>query len=145
MIRISKLADYSVVILAELSKGYRGEPAILSAMAIAAAIKMPETTVAKVMKTLARSGLLHATRGAAGGYALARPVDKISICEVIEAMDGPIGIVDCTQEDRADCLLAGTCELDSNWALVNDTIRTALSNVTLADMIKQQEAARGVA
>ncbi|HCM83968.1 MAG TPA: SUF system Fe-S cluster assembly regulator [Alphaproteobacteria bacterium] len=131
MIRISKLADYAVVVLAEMAK----EPAVLSATALAAATGLSETTVAKVLKTLSAKNLLNATRGAAGGYELARTADQITMRDIIEAMDGPIGIVDCAEESRADCQLTDSCKMKSNWSLVNDTIRASLAHITLADMM----------
>lgn len=131
MIRISKLADYAVVILAEMAR----DPAVLSATALAAATELSEATVAKVLKTLASKEILTATRGAAGGYALARAANQITMQQIIEAMDGPIGIVDCTQEIRTDCQLTDSCKMKSNWALVNDTIRASLAHITLADMM----------
>lgn len=131
MIRISKLADYAVVILAEMAR----QPAVLSATAMASATHLSETTVAKVLKILARENILIATRGAAGGYELSRSADQITITQIIEAMDGPIGVVDCAEETRADCLLSETCKMQTNWTMVNDAIRAALSNVTLTQMI----------
>lgn len=138
MIRISKLSDYAVVILAEMAEGHKGQPAILSATALAAATQLSETTVAKVLKTLSGKNLLNATRGAAGGYELARAADQITMRDIIEAMDGPIGIVDCTQEERTDCQLTDSCKMKSNWSLVNDTIRASLAHITLADMMQPE-------
>ncbi len=132
MIRISKLADYAVVILAEMAR----DPAVLSATALAAATGLSETTVAKVLKTLSGKDLLNATRGAAGGYELARPADQMTMRDIIEAMDGPIGIVDCAEESRSECQLTDSCKMKSNWALVNDTIRGSLAHITLADMMQ---------
>lgn len=131
MIRISKLADYAVVILAAMAQ----EPAVLSATALAAATGLSETTVAKVLKTLSGRHLLNATRGAAGGYELARAADQITMRDIIEAMDGPIGIVDCAEETRSECQLTDSCKMKSNWSLVNDTIRASLAHITLADMM----------
>ena len=131
MIRISKLADYAVVILAEMAR----QPAVVSTTAIAASTYLPETTVAKIMKSLTKANILSATRGATGGYQLLRAADEISICDIIEAVDGPIGIVDCTEESRAQCQISNTCKLQSRWAPVNERVRAAISQTTLADML----------
>lgn len=131
MIRISKLADYAVVILAELAR----EPAVLSATALASATNLSETTVAKILKVLARENLLTATRGAAGGYALTRAATQITVGDIIQAMDGPMGIVDCVEESRAECQLSESCKMKTNWSLVNDSILSVLARITLADMI----------
>jgi FeS assembly SUF system regulator len=136
MIRISKLADYAVVVLAELARGHNGKLAILSATALAAATQLPETTVAKVLKTLAAQNILSATRGAGGGYELTRPTNAITMLDIIEAMDGTVGVVDCTVEERTDCLLSENCKMKSNWSLVNNRVRNSLAEVTLYDMLQ---------
>jgi FeS assembly SUF system regulator len=140
MIRISKLADYAVVILAELANS-QPEPRALSAMALASATHLPETTVAKIMKNLARENLLVATRGATGGYALSKAPHQISVRDIVEAIDGPIGIVDCAEESRSECQLHDSCGMKTNWSIVNDTIRASLAHVTLADMMTQMKSA----
>jgi FeS assembly SUF system regulator len=141
MIRISKLADYAVVILGTLAQN-QGNTAVSSATAVAATTHLPETTVAKIMKTLARENLLIATRGATGGYALTKPAYQISVREIVEAIDGPIGVVDCAEESRSECQLHDSCAMKTNWSIVNDTIRASLHHVTLADMMtRMREAA----
>jgi FeS assembly SUF system regulator len=132
MIRISKLADYAVVILAEMAR----DPAVLSATAFASATSLSETTVAKVLKVLAQNQILVARRGSSGGYELARQADAISLCQIIEAMDGPIGIVDCAEESRVDCQLIEKCRLQANWSLVNDKLRYSLLHISLRDMMQ---------
>ncbi len=130
MLRLSKLTDYAVVVLVRLAaaEGVQTSPGI------AAATGVPEPTVAKVLKTLAAGGLVASQRGARGGYRLMRPLSGIPIADVIVAIDGPIALTACVDGSGFDCDAAGTCPVRGRWDLVNDAVREALSNITLADM-----------
>jgi Rrf2 family protein len=100
---------------------------------IAAAIGLPEPTVAKVLKALNGAGLVASTRGAHGGYRLARPLSAMSIAEVIVAIDGPIALTSCV-DGAVGCESQSLCPVAGRWDPVNDAIREALQNITLADM-----------
>ena len=129
MLRLSRLTDYAVVALVRLGRS----EGVATTPGIAAAIGLPEPTVAKVLKALNGAGLVASTRGAHGGYRLARPLSAMSIAEVIVAIDGPIALTSCVVgavgwESQSLCPVAG------RWDPVNDAIREALQNITLADM-----------
>ena len=139
MLRLSKLTDYAVVVmvrLAEVSpKGAQGaSPDVQTSPGIAAATGVPEPTVAKVLKTLAATGLVTSQRGARGGYRLARPLSDIPVAEVIAAVDGPIALVACVDGSLTECESQGLCPVRGRWDPVNDAIERALSGITLADM-----------
>ena len=89
MIILSKLADYGVIVATHLAAHPDRQA---NAAAIAAATRLPQATVAKLLKALAHAGLVTATRGAAGGYRLARLPTAISVAEVVAAIDGDIGV-----------------------------------------------------
>jgi FeS assembly SUF system regulator len=129
MLKLSRLTDYAVVALVQLSaaEGVETSPGI------AAAIGIPEPTVAKVLKALAGHGLVVSTRGARGGYRLNRPLNKIPITEVIVAIDGPIALTSCV-DGALSCESHSLCPMAGRWDPVNDAIRDALTNITLADM-----------
>ena len=99
MIILSKLADYGVIVAAHFAAHPDRQA---TAAAIAAATKLPPATVAKLLKALAHAGLVTATRGAAGGYRLARPPAQISVAEVVAAIDGDIGMTQCSVH-ATDC------------------------------------------
>lgn len=133
MLRLSKLTDYAVVVLARLSRG----EAVQTSPGIAASTGIPEPTVAKVLKALASRGLVASQRGARGGYRLVRPIGSIPISDVIAAIDGPIALTACV-EGGTNCESQDLCPMRGRWDPVNDAIMQALSSITLADM---QEAA----
>ena len=138
MLKLGKLTDYAIAVMAQLARHAANAPdAALSATALAQETGVPEPTVAKVLKVLARGELLTSVRGVAGGYRLTRSADQIKVGEIIEAMDGPIAIVTCVEpaeEGKEACGVAHRCAVRSKWAPVNTAIRTALHSVTLADM-----------
>ena len=132
MIKLSRLTDYSIVLLAQMALGGKG---IYAASALADKTFLPLPTVSKILKQLTKAGILSAQRGAAGGYLLAQEPAQISIATLIEAMDGPIAITECTSHDDMDsCKVQSGCPVHGHWDKVNNAIRAALQAVTLADM-----------
>ncbi|HTV91071.1 MAG TPA: SUF system Fe-S cluster assembly regulator [Stellaceae bacterium] len=131
MIILSKLADYGVIVATHLA-AHPGRQE--TATAIAAATRLPPATVAKLLKALAHAGLVAATRGAAGGYRLARLPSQISIAEVIAAIDGDIGMTQCAVHTN-DCARTTWCPTRPHWAAINRAVGTALSAISLADML----------
>lgn len=92
MFRLSKKADYGLIALKHLA---RHTEESVSAREIAREYQIPAELLAKILQRLARKGLLLSQQGTRGGYVLARNPSEISIVDVIEALDGPIGITPC--------------------------------------------------
>jgi FeS assembly SUF system regulator len=134
MVRLSKLADYAVVVLMRLDATPPG--AVQTAPGIAQATGVAEPTVAKVLKQLGQAGLVASTRGARGGYALARPLGRVSIADVIAAVEGPVALTACVDGATHVCECEGACQVRGRWDMVNNAIRQALAAITLADMIE---------
>jgi len=132
MIKIGKLTDYAIVVMGQLSK--EGCGVSRSAHYLSDKTGVPEPTVAKVLKLLAQEGLLDSVRGAAGGYKLSKTPDKISVAEIITALDGTIAIVSCVEGSAESCKVAATCPVRGNWDWVNKAIKAALEEVKLSDM-----------
>jgi FeS assembly SUF system regulator len=130
VIRLSRLADYGIVIVTHLA---RNPARFQAAPEIAVATRIPQPVASKVLKMLARAELLSSHRGAHGGYGLARSADAITVAELVEAVDGPIALTTCLEE-RNDCGIEALCPARANWQRVNDAIREALQRVTLAEM-----------
>jgi FeS assembly SUF system regulator len=142
MFRLSKLTDYAVVVLTQLGRApATPEPGplikvgpIQTAPGIAAATGLAEPTVAKVLKLLGQGGLVASTRGARGGYALAKPLSRIPVSDVIVAVEGPIALAACVDGAVDVCECECKCPMRGRWDPVNTAIKTALSAITLADM-----------
>ena len=131
MLRLSKLTDYGTVILGYIAKDVSQ---LHAAQEISVATGIASPTVSKILKMLAKANILNSTRGAKGGYALAREAKLITVASVISALEGPIALTECSLTQH-DCEQATGCDLRGNWGLINLAIQTALESVSLADMI----------
>ena len=130
MLRISKLTDYGTVVLAHLASD---QAHVASAADVAAATGLGLATVSKLLKSLGKAKLVTSTRGAQGGYKLARKPADISAADVIDALEGPVSITDCSASDR-HCDFESHCTVGSAWQRINVAIRRALCEITLLDL-----------
>ena len=130
MLRVTKLTDYATLVLTVLAA--RPEQ-VLSAPDLAEQAGLEAPTVAKVLKPLAQAGLVEGFRGANGGYRLARPAGGISLIEIVEAMEGPLGMTACSVH-AGQCGIEDSCGMRASWRRINDVVADALRAVTLAEM-----------
>ena len=130
MLRMSKLTDYGTLVLAQLAANGQG---LSTCAAVAAATRLGQPTVSKLLKLLVRAGLVVSVRGAQGGYALARPPETITAAEILDALEGPVAITACSSAVGL-CGLEGHCRVGAAWQRINRSIRNALETVTLADL-----------
>ncbi len=131
MIRMTKQADYGIVLLARMAEEPERQ---VTAAEAAAATQLPAPTVSKILKALARAGLLDSLRGVKGGYRLARPAEEINVADIISALDGPIAITECIDDTPGECSQEPSCAIRGHWQRINDAIRGALEGITLAEM-----------
>jgi FeS assembly SUF system regulator len=137
MLRLNKLTDYAVVILAQMSQDQSDGQALRYTSAnLAGMTAVPEPTVAKILKDLAKSDLVTSYRGSQGGYTLARAGNTITVRHVIEAVEGPITMVECVDASSTCCTTEKKCPLRGRWDIVNAAIIGQLDNITLADMLR---------
>ncbi len=131
MIRMSRLTDYGIVLLAHMAQA---GPAVHTAHELAEASRVPLPTVSKILKELSKGGLVVSHRGRRGGYSLARPPDEISVAQIIGALEGPIGLTECSEREGA-CSLEAICPARSHWGPISRAIESALSGVRLSSML----------
>ena len=132
--RLSSLADYSVVILTAAAR--HGAGARLSATLLAEETGVPLPTAQKLVSRLAAAGLVESARGTGGGFRLARPAAAISLADIVEAIEGPIAMTACVENGRHDCCIEESCRVKPHWDGVNDAVRGALAGVSLASLAK---------
>ncbi len=132
MLRVSKLTDYATVVMTCLVAAGDG---VLSAQALAERAHLEVPTVSKLLKQLAQAELVTSTRGINGGYRLARMPERITIADIVTAMEGPIGMTECSAQ-AGSCDHEPHCGVRVNWQRINQAIAGALQGVTLADMVK---------
>jgi len=131
MIRITKQTDYGIVLMTHLAEAPERR---YSGPDLAAEAGLPLPMVSKILKLLARDGLLESHRGVKGGYALARSPEEITVDEIIAALEGPIAITECIEHAPSDCDHEAVCPTRGNWQKINQAIRQALEQITLAEM-----------
>lgn len=138
MLRISRLTDYGTLALTTIA----GEPErIHTAANLAARLGLGAPTVAKVLKQLARSELVRGVRGQRGGYALARAPERITIADIVDALEEhPFGLTECSARSGS-CELEPDCRVRASWLRINAVVRGALSGVTLAELVAPARAA----
>ncbi len=130
MLRISKLTDYATVILAMLAE----EPVrVQTAAHLSERTHIAGPTVSKLLKQLQRAGLVSSTRGLHGGYQLARPASEISAASILDALEGPLALTDCSV-GHGQCGIEETCRVGRAWQRLNLAIRRSLHEVTLAQL-----------
>jgi FeS assembly SUF system regulator len=137
MLRISKLTDYGTVILAYMAAQH-GRVLAAAELAERTGIALP--TVSKLLKKLQRSGLVCSTRGSHGGYHLAHPAAQVTAAQILDALEGPVAITECSSQ-HSNCGIEASCRIGHAWQRLNGAIRQALNEVTLAQLSGLERAA----
>ncbi len=127
MLRVQKLTDHGIHLMVYLARSQE----VRNARQASEATRVPPPTAEKVLKRLARGGLLVSHRGVSGGYSLARPPEQVSVADVIEAVEGPFGLTQCSNPSSAPCESEEDCPIRPHWALINQAVHFSLSTVTL--------------
>jgi FeS assembly SUF system regulator len=130
MLRVTKLTDYATLVLTALADG---PGPLLSAAGLAERTRLELPTVSKVLKPLAHAGLVEGVRGSNGGYRLARAPESIRLIEIVEAIEGPLGVTECSGEHSA-CDRESHCGTRGNWRHINQVVADALGGISLAQM-----------
>lgn len=98
---------------------------------------LPVTYLEQLMLTLRKAGLVNATRGAKGGYVLARNASAISLLEIIEVLEGPLDIADCADVPSC-CLDSSACALKDIFSRANEMLHRVFEEVNLAQLAQDQ-------
>jgi FeS assembly SUF system regulator len=131
MLRITKQTDYGIVLLTRMAQQPERQ---INAPELAAEVDLPLPTVSKILKLLARDGVLVSHRGVKGGYTLSRPPEGITVAAIIGSLEGPIAMTECIEDGSDDCDQMGRCSVQANWQVINRAVRSALEGITLRDM-----------
>ena len=131
MLRITKQTDYGILLLSHLAALPKGS--LLSARDAARWSGLSLPMASKILKSLARGGIVASHRGVGGGYSLVRPAPETTLGNLIRALEGPISMVECGAHPGL-CEQEPTCPLRMNWARVNREIEHALDRVPITDL-----------
>ena len=132
MLRITRQTDFAIVLMTRLTA--EGTGSIHSARDLAKVVSLPLPTVSKILKAMARADLLTSHRGVKGGYSVTRAASKISVADVIEALEGPIAITECLDDTTSECNIECTCPTRTNWQSINAAVRDTLAAIPLSEM-----------
>lgn len=128
---LTRQSDYAIRAILHLAKLPYGD--IVQTKEIAAAEDIPGKYLPSIIRTLARSGLIRTLRGNQGGVMLARPPEEINLHEVVEAIEGPMALVQCLR-GQEDCIHEKDCSVLPVWEGVQRVMKGQLENTTFADL-----------
>jgi Rrf2 family protein len=139
MLKISKKTDYALMALQHIAAVQFGDVTpgrVVNTKEIAEEYNIPLELLAKVLQTLAKHALIESHNGPKGGYALVRRAHQITIAQILECIEGPLGITDCLHEkDGEFCMQQENCHIRTPLLKVQDSIAQLLNNMTLQDMM----------
>ena len=140
--RITTLAEYGVICALHLAR--RASEGPITGREIAEVERLPGDYVEQILLRMRRAGIVASTRGAHGGYALARPADQISIRDVIEASEMTTFDLHClshpVEEER--CSSSHNCSIRPVWMLLQQKIDDVLGGVHLSDLLVEESEVR---
>lgn len=132
MFRVSRLTDYATVVMTCIA-AHPDE--VLSTGQIAEEAHLELPTVSKLLKSLGHAGLVDSFRGVNGGYRLARSAQQISLADIVEAIEGPLGVTECTLGE-GQCERQAQCGVRDSWQRIHHVLDNALRTMSLADMLR---------
>ncbi len=132
MLRLTRQSDYGIVLMTHFAADR--EHRVQNARDLSRCVNLPLPTVSKILKALARASLLVSHRGVKGGYSLAREPEDISVGEIIEALEGPIALTECLDDETDECAIEFCCPVRTNWQRINHAVRDALGGIPLSEM-----------
>ena len=159
MFRISRKADYAVLIMCQLAlreEGLRADGAAdgplppISAQETAGNGQLSKALTANLMKVLTKHGLLESVRGVSGGYRLARDASDITLAQILAAVEGPLALVECATHlsfdaclkrpagatESENCALTHCCPSRRAMRVVHQRIANLFDELTLAELIQ---------
>ena len=137
MLRINKASEYGVMALRYIG----GKSEASSAREISDGLSLPYELTAKTLQRLKEAGFIGSSMGTKGGYVLINSLSEISFAQVIDALEGPIAIVECAQHDNNECIRNSTCELKDGMKILNEKIRNVLEGTKLMELVSQEKRA----
>ncbi len=133
MLKLNRIVDYGVLVMTEIAR----RNACVSTTELAAVYGISATIVAKVLKKLARAGLVSSERGSRGGYRLARTADAISLREIVTALEGPISLTFCSSGTASGrCKTRPLCAATDAMRRLNHLVNGAFEAVSLEDILR---------
>ena len=131
MIRISKKTEYAIIALVDMASN--GKEILVTAKDLSRRYNIPREILGKVLQSLAKDNLVKSHQGVKGGYQLMVPLKDINIKTVIQIVDGPIQLVDCSIEDECSCGQIDYCNIKSPMEFIQNELNKFFNNISLQD------------
>ncbi|MDG2001659.1 MAG: SUF system Fe-S cluster assembly regulator [Alphaproteobacteria bacterium] len=132
MIKVSRMADYAILLVCKMSND---ENKVYSSQELSIITSLKITTISKILTKLTKANVTDSIRGVSGGYKLTMQAEDISVGNIIDIIDGKIALTVCVEEGvNHNCDLVSLCPSQSNWQIINNTVREALNSVSIAEM-----------
>ena len=144
MLRVSTRGEYGVRLMVYLARNYGGDPCSLTEISQSEGLELQQQYLEQLVRALRQHGLVESTRGAHGGYRLAMPPDRLRMSDIVRALEGPIAPMICATEGEMAviCDRLEGCSTHFLWAKVRDAITATLDAITLADLLREADAAQ---
>ena len=132
MIKVSRMADYAILLVCKMSND---ENKVYSSQELSIITSLKITTISKILTKLTKANVTDSIRGMSGGYKLTMQAEDISVGNIIDIIDGKVALTVCVEEgENHNCNLVSLCPSQSNWQIINNTVREALNSVSIAEM-----------
>ena len=132
MIKLSRMADYAILLVCKMSND---ENKVYSSQELSIITSLKITTISKILTKLTKANVTDSIRGVSGGYKLTMQAEDISVGNIIDIIDGKVALTVCVEEgENHNCNLVSLCPSQSNWQIINNTVREALNSVSIAEM-----------
>jgi len=136
--KISTKGRYALRLMLDLALNDTGE--YITIRSISARQEISDKYLEQIITILSRAGFVKSTRGAKGGYKLARPAEEYTVGMILRLIEGNLVPVACMEDDPNQCPRAGKCAtLDVVWKQLNEAVSGVIDHVTLADLVKKQK------
>ena len=130
MLKITRKVEYALIAVGHLQQKDAGQ--LATTKEIAEQFGIPQELLAKTLQKLAREQIIQAVKGPAGGYRIRKDSNSINMTRFIEILEGPVGLMDCYFD--TNCIQLNTCNIRTPINRINDSIRSMLDQMTLADI-----------
>lgn len=135
MLKLSKKTEYAIIALLDIAGN--GNEGLTTVKDLSRKYNIPREIMGKVMQSLTRQGLITSQQGVKGGYKSAKDPLHINVSDVIQAVDGPISLVDCKVHDHSTCEQIDFCNIKSPMNFIHSELLNLFNGITLQDFQKK--------
>ena len=138
MIKMNKLTDYAVILLSHMEGSSKDR--LLTVSDLSEETGLGQATISKILKILGKTDIVISVRGINGGYYIGRPLNDISVADMIETMDGPLAMTACVESHGGECCSSETnCTIKGGWDALNGEMIELLRGFPISKIVEQAQ------